>query len=61
MAVVYLGVGVFGGISAKYIAQPLTEALGFQNALLTIGAMLLLIWPIALFLIAPPLIMLGTN
>ncbi len=51
MAVVYLGVGVFGGISAKYIAQPLTEALGFQNALLTIGALLLLIWPIALFLI----------
>lgn len=51
MAVVYLGVGVFGGISAKFIAQPLTEALGFQNALLTIGAMLLLIWPIALFLI----------
>lgn len=51
MAAVYLGVGVFGGVSAKYIAQPLTEALGFQNALLTIGALLLLIWPIALFLI----------
>jgi MFS family permease len=51
MAVVYLGVGVFGGISSKFIAQPLTEALGFQNALLAIGALLLLIWPIALFLI----------
>ena len=51
MAVVYLGVGVFGGIAPKFIAQPLTEALGFQNALLAEGAMLLLIWPIALFLI----------
>ncbi len=51
MAVVYLGVGVFGGVSSKYIAQPLTEALGFQNALLTIGGLLLLIWPISLFLI----------
>jgi len=49
--VVYLGVSEFGGISSKYIAQPLTEALGFQNALLAIGAMLLLIWPITFFLI----------
>lgn len=51
MAVVYLGVGVFGGISAKFIAQPLTEAFGFQSALLMIGGMLLLIWPIAFFLV----------
>ena len=51
MAVVYLGVGVFGGISSKYIAQPLTEAFGFQTALLIIGGMLLLIWPIAFFLV----------
>jgi MFS family permease len=50
MAVVYLGVGVFGGISSQYVAQPLTEALGFQNALMVIGALMVLAWPIALFL-----------
>src|SRR5687768_15695948 len=37
MALVYLGVGVFGGISAKFMAKPLTDAFGFQGALLTIG------------------------
>lgn len=50
MALVYLGVGVFGGISSKFIAQPLTEALGFHNALIVIGLLMLLAWPIALFL-----------
>jgi MFS family permease len=48
MALVYLGVGVFGGISAKFIAKPLTEAFGFQGALMAIGALMLLTWPIAL-------------
>ena len=50
MAMVYLGVGVFGGISAKLIAQPLTQAFGFQNALIAIGCMMFLAWPLALFL-----------
>jgi MFS family permease len=50
MALVYLGVGVFGGISAKLIAQPLTERFGFQNALIAIGCMMFLAWPITLFL-----------
>jgi MFS family permease len=49
MALVYLGVGVFGGISAKFIAKPLTDALGFQGALMAIGGLMLLTWPIALF------------
>ena len=51
MAVVYLGVGVFGGISAKYIAAPLTRAFGYQTALLVIGGLSLLIIPLALFLL----------
>jgi MFS family permease len=50
MAVVYLGVGVFGGISAKFIARPLTEAFGFQGALMVIGGVMLAAWPLALFL-----------
>jgi len=50
MAVVYLGVGVFGGISAKFIAKPLTQAYGFQTALIIFGVCMVLAWPIALFL-----------
>jgi len=50
MALVYLGVGLFGGISAKLVAQPLTNAFGFQNALVAIGLLMFLAWPIALFL-----------
>ena len=51
MAIVYLGVGVFGGISAKLIARPLTEAWGFQTALLVIGCLMFLAWPVTFFLI----------
>lgn len=50
MALVYLGVGVFGGLSSRAVAQPLTEAFGFQTALMIIGGLMLLCWPITLFL-----------
>jgi MFS family permease len=49
MAIVYLGVGVFGGVSAKYIARPLTNLFGFQGALLAVAGLTLLIWPLAYF------------
>lgn len=48
MAVVYLGVGVFGGLSQKAIAKPLTEGYGFQQALILIGGIMLMAWPLAL-------------
>ena len=48
MAVVYLGVGLFGGLSQKMIAKPLTEANGFQSALMWIGGFMLMAWPLAL-------------
>ena len=48
MAVVYLGVGLFGGISQKLIAKPLVEGYGFQQALILIGGIMLICWPIAL-------------
>lgn len=51
MAVTYLGVGVFGGISAKLIAKPLTDSLGFQGALMAIGGLMMIAWPICLFLL----------
>lgn len=50
MALVYLGVGVFGGISAKLVAKPLTDAFGFQGALMIIGGLMFIAWPIALLL-----------
>jgi MFS family permease len=50
MALVYLGVGVFGGLSAILVARPLTDALGFQGALIAIGCLMLLAWPITIFL-----------
>jgi MFS family permease len=51
MSIVYLGVGVFGAISVKWIAGPLTRNFGYQTALLVIGGLCLLIWPLALFLL----------
>ncbi len=51
MSIAYLGVGVLGGVSAKYIAQPLTEAFGFRAGLIGIGVLMLLAWPIAAFVL----------
>lgn len=51
MGLAYLGVGLFGALSAKFVAQPLTEALGFKNALIGIGLLMFCVWPIALFLV----------
>lgn len=50
MAVAYLGVGIFGACSSKFIAKPLTEAFGWQTALMIIGGLMFLTWPIAHFI-----------
>jgi len=50
MGVTYLGVGLFGAISAKFIAKPLTEAFGFHAALQLIGAIMLVAWPLAIWI-----------
>ena len=49
MAIAYLGVGIFGACSSKFIAKPLTEAFGWQTALMIIGGLMFLTWPIAHF------------
>ncbi len=49
MAVAYLGVGLFGALSAKGIAKPLTEMFGWHVALQIMGLMMFLAWPLALF------------
>src|SRR5579883_403800 len=51
MAIVYLGVGVFGGLFPKYMAKPLTEAFNFHIALILMGAALVLVWPLTIFLL----------
>ncbi|MBI1787842.1 MAG: MFS transporter [Acidobacteria bacterium] len=48
MGITYLGVGLFGGLSVKFVGKPLTDAFGFQGALMIIGGLMLLAWPIAL-------------
>jgi MFS family permease len=51
MATAYLGVGVVGAVSAKYVAQPLTEAFGFRAGLVGIGLLILLAWPLAVWVL----------
>ena len=50
MGIVYVGVGLVGAFGS-YIVRPLTANFGFQNALLILGAMMLLTWPVVLFVL----------
>ena len=49
MGITYLGVGLFGALSAKAVAKPLTGRFGWQSALVYMGLMMFIAWPIALF------------
>lgn len=51
MAATYLGVGAFGGLVVKYFAAPITAATNFQNALFWTGIAVLLVIPIAFFVV----------
>lgn len=48
LAIGYLGISLIGALSARFVAQPLTAALGFRGALQVMGCLLLLAWPIVL-------------
>jgi MFS family permease len=50
MGIVYVGVGLMGSLGS-YLVKPLTEKLGFQTALVILGAMMFLAWPLALFVL----------
>lgn len=50
MGVVYVGVGLFGGLGS-FLVHSVTGRFGFQTALLSLGALTLLIWPLAIFLL----------
>ncbi|MGE5569172.1 MAG: MFS transporter [Rhodospirillales bacterium] len=50
MGVLYVGVGVAGALGAR-IVKPLTENLDFHRALMIMGALMLLAWPLAIFVL----------
>ena len=50
MGIVYVGVGVIGSLGS-YIVKPLTEKFGFQTALVILGFMMFLAWPLAMFVL----------
>ncbi len=50
MGIVYVGVGVMGALGS-YLVKPLTENYGFRTALYILAGIVLLSWPIVLFLL----------
>ena len=50
MGVLYVGVGLIG-FMGSFLVKPLTEGLDFHRALMILGAMVLLAWPLAIFVL----------
>jgi sugar phosphate permease len=50
MGVLYVGVGVVGSLGARLV-RPLTESLDFHKALMIMGGMVLLAWPLVLLVL----------
>jgi MFS family permease len=50
MGIVYVGVGLFGG-RGSFLVRAVTERYGFQTALFTMGGLMFLTWPLAIFLL----------
>ncbi len=50
MGIVYVGVGLFGGLGSFFV-RSVTEHFGFRSALVAVGALMLLTWPLALFIL----------
>jgi MFS family permease len=50
MGIVYVGVGLFGGLGG-FLVKGLTSRYGFQTALTVLGGLMFLTWPLALFLL----------
>ena len=51
MALAYLGLGIGGAMSQKFVAGPLIEAYGWRAALQVMGLLILLVVPVALFVL----------
>ncbi|MGC9969194.1 MAG: MFS transporter [Bryobacteraceae bacterium] len=50
MGVLYVGIGVVGSLGARLV-RPLTESLDFHKALMVLGGLVLLAWPLALLVL----------
>ncbi len=50
MGIVYVGVGLFGGLGS-FLVRGLTDRYGFQTALIAVGCLLFLVWPLAAFVL----------
>jgi hypothetical protein len=50
MGITYVGVGLMGSLFAKLV-KPLTEGLDFHRALMIMGGMILLAWPLAILVL----------
>ncbi|MDQ2839688.1 MAG: MFS transporter [Acidobacteriota bacterium] len=50
MGIVYVGVGLFGGLGSFFV-RSVTEHFGFRAALIAVGALMLVAWPLALFVL----------
>ncbi len=48
MGTIYVGVGLFGGLGSFFVHY-LTKHFGFRSALMSLGGVMLLAWPLALF------------
>lgn len=48
MAIVYVGVGLMGSVGS-FLVKPLTEWFGYRSALMILGGMLFLAWPLVIF------------
>jgi MFS family permease len=50
MGIVYVGVGLFGALGARFV-RPITESFNFHTALIVLGVLMFVTWPLALFVI----------
>ncbi|MFN7920157.1 MAG: MFS transporter [Bryobacteraceae bacterium] len=61
MGITYVGVGLFGSLGS-FLVKPLAEKLGFQPALFWVGLLVVVLaWPIALFIVKDKPSMVGQN
>jgi MFS family permease len=50
MGIVYVGVGLFGGLGSFFV-RSITHRYGFQTALVALGGLMFVAWPLAIFLL----------
>ncbi len=51
ISISYLGVSLIGALAVPLVAEPLTRAYGFRTALLVMGPLLLLTWPLVMLVL----------